>query len=75
MRSRLLTGGALEIVDGGGRSRLLTGGFIITMRPGASLSANQLVNTPPKRPSLRGSAIARGSFACSGHWAFHGEYR
>ena len=50
MRSRLLTGGAFAIVDGGGafaivdggggggggRSRLLTGGFITTMRPGAS---------------------------------------
>ena len=34
-----------------------------------------LVNTPPKGPSSRGGAIARGSFACSGHWAFHGEYR
>ena len=69
-------GGALAIVDGGGGARdCWRGGFITTMRPGASLSANQLVNTPPKRPSSRGGAIARGSFACSGHWAFHGEYR
>ena len=51
-------GGALAIVDGGG------GGFITTMRPGASWSANQLVNTPPKRPSSRGGAIAvRGKCA------------
>ena len=71
MRSRLLTGGG----GGGVRSRLWGGGFITTMRPGASFSANQLVNTPPKRPSSRGGAIARGSFACGGHWAFHGEYR
>ena len=33
----IVDGGALAIVDGGGgvRSRLLTGGFITTMRPGA----------------------------------------
>ena len=42
--------------------------FITTMRPGARWSANQLVNTPPKRPSSQGGAIARGSFACSGYW-------
>ena len=44
--------------------------FITTMRPGASWSANQLVNTPLSGRVCEAARLQAGSFACSGYWAF-----